>query len=416
MNEGRISSCRVCGNKVLKTCIDIGEQYLSSIFPENLDYKKNLKKYPLEIVLCVKSDENQCGSLQLAYDCDISEMYQNYPYTSSSNSSMKRILEDVANSGKAMNNLEEGDTILDIGCNDGTLLSFFENANVQMVGIDPAQNVETRVNSKTFKRVKTFFNEKSYRSATTEKAKLVFSVAMFYHLSHPVEFCRDINSILHEDGVVIIQMAYLPSMIKTNMYDNIVHEHVGYYGTQHMKWILDKAGLEVFDVLLNDVYGGSFRIFAKKKGNKKYPATDRLKLNLHDEEKWGVFKLSTYTDFMRRIEKTKTELIKLINNLNKEGKKIWVYGASTKGNTILQYCEIGARELVAAADSNSFKFGKFLIGSDIPVKDEDTMRNLKPDYLLALPYSFVDAFRKREANLVNQGTRFIVPLPEVKVI
>ncbi|MDP3698741.1 MAG: class I SAM-dependent methyltransferase [Nanoarchaeota archaeon] len=416
MKRQKIKACRICGNADLIPCIDIGAQYLSSIFPEDLNYRDSLQKYPLEIVQCLKSNGDRCGVLQLAYDCDLSEMYKYYPYTSSSNTSMRKILEEVANSAKALQNLKPGDTILDIGCNDGTLLSFFESEEFNLIGIDPAQNIESKVNSSKFKRVKAFFSEPSFKSVSKKKAKIVFSVAMFYHLNDPIQFCRDINSILDDRGVVIIQMAYLPAMIKTNMYDNIVHEHIAYYGTQHLKWILDRAGLEIFDVALNDVYGGSFRVLAKKKGDPTYKITDRLLKNLQEELAGGIFDNLIYKRFMERVDSSRRELCEVIDRLKKEGKNIWVYGASTKGNTIMQYCGIGAREITAAADSNPFKFGKYLIGSDIPIRDEKAMRSEKPDYLLVLPYSFVQAFQERESDLIQMGTRFIVPLPEVKII
>ncbi len=416
MNKQRIVACRICGNTNLAPCIDIGEQYLSSIFPDHLSYRQELEKCPLEIVRCVKTDEQQCGALQLAFNCDISGMYQNYPYTSSSNTSMRKILEDVANSGKDLGHLKAGDTILDIGCNDGTLLSFFEMDRVNLIGIDPAQNVASRVNSPGFVRVKDFFSRTTYEQATRDKASLIFSVAMFYHLSNPVQFCQDIAAVLKDDGAVIIQMAYLPAMINTNMYDNIVHEHVGYYGIHHMKWILEKAGLELFDVLLNDVYGGSFRLFAKKRGTPHFKPTVRLAAHLIEETAWGIFEPETYAQFMSRIQKSKADLQSLLGRIRGEGKKVWVYGASTKGNTILQFCHIGADQVEAAADSNAFKFGKFMIGSDIPIKDEKALRAAAPDYLLALPYSFVPAFREREKELVQRGVKFIVPLPEVHVI
>jgi len=412
----KITQCRVCGNPNLRTCIDIGDQYLSSIFPENLNYHNDLKKLPLEIAQCMKTEEGHCGSLQLTHEIDITDMYQHYPYTSSSNTAMQKILEDVATSGIHLGHLRDQDVILDIGCNDGTLLRNFESKNYQLVGIDPAQNVETKVNAKSFTRVKDFFTAKNYEKVTPKKAKLVFSVAMFYHLGDPVSFVKDIADILDDEGVAIVQMAYLPAMIKTNMYDNIVHEHVGYYGTQHMKWIFEQAGLELFDVLLNDVYGGSFRIFAKKKGQKYLPATDRLKQNLQEELEWGIFSAKTYDDFMTRIKKTKIDLLDLCKKIQQEGKNIWVYGASTKGNTILQFCGLGSKEITAAADSNPFKFNKYLIGSDIPIKNEDEMRKASPDYLLSLPYSFTSNFLKREEPLIQKGTKFIVPLPEVKVL
>ena len=416
MEENRIKSCRVCGNKKLIPCISIGEQYLSSIFPENLNYKNELKKSPLEIVQCLKTNDNECGSLQLAHDYDLSEMYEHYPYTSSSNSSMKRILENVANCGKSLNNLNPGDTVLDIGCNDGTLFDFFKNEDVNLIGIDPAQNIESVVKSDRLIMLKDYFTAKNFNKISKDKAKLAFGIAMFYHLHNPVEFCKDVESVLDNNGVAIIQMAYLPAMIKTNMYDNIVHEHAGYYGTQHMKWILEKANLELFDVELNDVYGGSFRVFAKKKDNPNFKPTKRLQNTLEQELNEGIFETQTYSSFMSRVNRTKEDLNYLIKQIKNKGKNIWIYGASTKGNTIMQFCDIGPDSIEAAADSNPFKFGKYMVGSDIPIVNESKMRQKKPDYLLALPYSFVDAFKKREKELVESGTKFIVPLPEVKII
>lgn len=412
----KIGKCRFCGNSKIVSCIDIGTQYLSSIFPENMDYKKKLKKSPLEIFQCVKNNDSQCGTLQLAYDYDLSEMYLNYPYISSSNSSMNKILEDVADSGKKFDNLEENDIVVDIGCNDGTLLGFFSDYPVNLIGIDPAQNIESNVNSNRFVRVKDFFSAVEYHKITQKKAKLVFSVAMFYHLNDPVRFCKDVESILDENGIFIVQMAYLPAMIKKNMYDNIVHEHVGYYGVQNMKWVLEQAGLELFDVILNDVYGGSFRVFAKKKGNTNFQITPRLIDILEEELNWGIFKESTYSNFMDRINKTKIDLNHLLKNFKEKGKRIWVYGASTKGNTILQFCNINTDIIEAAADSNFFKVGKYLIGSDIPIYDEKKLREECPEYLLALPYSFVETFKKREEILLKKGTKFIIPLPEVKIL
>lgn len=412
----KIERCRFCGNSNIAPCINIGEQYLSSIFPKDMKYKEELKKYPLEIVRCVKEDESQCGSLQLAYDYNLSDMYKNYPYTSSSNSSMNKILLDVANSGKELKNLKEDDVVLDIGCNDGTLLNFFEDPQLDLIGIDPAQNIESKVNSNRFVRVKDFFSAESYKKATRKKAKLIFSIAMFYHLKDPVQFCKEMKSILEDGGAIIIQMAYLPAMIKTNMYDNIVHEHVGYYSLQNIKWILEKAGLEIFDVSLNDVYGGSFRIFAKKKEDASFKISPRVNEILEEELVEGVFKESTYSDFMERIIKTKLDLIKLIEKIKREGKNVWIYGASTKGNTIMQFCNIGADLIKAAADSNSFKLNKYLIGADIPIYSEEELRKEAPEYLLALPYSFVQGFIQREKELIKNGTKFIVPLPEVKIL
>jgi hypothetical protein len=205
-------------------------------------------------------------------------------------------------------------------------------------------------------------------------------------------------------------------MLRTNMYDNIVHEHAGYYATRHMQWIMERAGLEVFDVELNDVYGGSFRVYVKKAGSAAHPQTERLAAVLADEDALDLFDAETYRGFQRAIEATREDLLELCRAISSRGESIWVYGASTKGNTILQFCGLGSSELVAAADANPFKVGKYVVGADVPIRDEDEMRAARPEWLLALPYSFVGAFMEREKDLVAQGTRFIVPLPAVQTL
>lgn len=413
----KIEECRICGNKDLIPSIDIGEQYLSSVFPEDLEYRKTAFRYPLNLVLCQKSeDKTTCGLIQLGHRLDLTSMYDAYPYTSSTNSSMSLILQDIAESGRALKNLKSGDIILDIGGNDGTLLSFFKDESFKLVNIDPAKNIKPLFDLPNYVFVNDFFTKKSFKLVSNKKAKLIFSIAMFYHLNDPLKFSREVEACLDDEGVWIIQMAYLPAMIRTNMYDNIVHEHAGYYGAQHIKWVMEQVGLEVFDVVENDVYGGSFRVFVKKKGCKKFSPTERYLSILKKELIEGLFDLKTYKNFTNRIERTREDLRDLCRKIKVAGKTIWIYGASTKGNTILQYCNLGHKEIIAAADSNPFKIGKYIIGSDILIKSEEEMRAAKPDYLLALPYSFVSAFIKREAHLVAHGTKFIVPLPEVKII
>ena len=409
--------CRVCGNPSLIPCISIGSQYLSSVFPEHLDYRGVVPQWPLDLVMCEnKEDNTTCGLVQLGHRLDLSAMYDAYPYTSSSNTSMASILKDVADSGRALRNLRPDDLILDIGGNDGTLLSFFQKDDVDLFCIDAAKNVVPVLKTDRYIHICDFFSADVFASTAKKKARLIFSIAMFYHLSDPVTFSRDVAACLDDGGVWIIQMAYLPAMLRTNMYDNIVHEHNGYYAAHHMAWIMEQVGLEIFDVTLNEVYGGSFRVFVKKKGNANFPQTERYQGILREELKLGIFDPATYRSFMQRIEKTREDLRSLCREIKDQGRTIWVYGASTKGNTILQYCGLGKDDIVAAADANPFKLGKYIIGADILIKDEVTMRTARPDYLLALPYSFVDAFMKREVALVARGTKFIVPLPEVCIV
>ncbi len=411
----KIDACRICHNRSLLPCIDLGRQYLSSVFPTDLQYRKDAKKYPLDLVLC-KKNKDTCGILQLAHNINLESMYELYPFSSSTNSSMSAILHDVVNTALPHVDLKDEDIVLDIGGNDGTLLSFFREKKLDLLAIDPAKNIKQVFTSHRYQYINSFFNKQIYYATTDKKAKLIFSIAMFYHLSDPITFSNDVEACLSNDGVWVIQMAYLPLMLQTNMYDNIVHEHVGYYTTHNMEWIMNNTGLEVFDVMLNDVYGGSFRIFVKKKNNKRLKKSKRLLKVLQDEANFGVNKVQTYHDFMTRIKKTKKDLLTLIKQIKSQKKNIWIYGASTKGNTILQYCGVSSKDIEAAADSNPFKFGKYIIGADIPIKDEMTMRKAKPDYLLALPYSFISSFMKREKELIKSGSKFIIPLPNVTIL
>jgi NDP-4-keto-2,6-dideoxyhexose 3-C-methyltransferase len=412
-----VTRCRICKNPELIPCFSLGAQYLSSMFPETLDYHDQVPRLPLDLVMCAPGDPARtCGLIQLAHELDLSAMYAAYPYTSATNAAMPKVLRSVADAGRDVQPLRGGDTVLDIGCNDGTLLEFFRDSPVDLVGIDPAKNVAFSLTPDRCAHVRDYFSAGAYRAAAAKPAKLIFSIAMFYHLSDPVAFARDVAECLADDGVWVVQMAYLPSMIATNMYDNIVHEHAGYYGTRHMSFVMDRAGLEVFDVELNDVYGGSFRVFVKKKGNTRLPPTKRLLQNLQSEEDAKIYDVETYRAFAGRIDATRADLRAFVKAARSAGKSIWVYGASTKGNTILQYCGVGKDDVVAAADASPFKLGKYIVGADVPIRDEASMRAARPDYLLALPYSFVDAFVTRESALVSSGTRFVVPLPEVKLV
>jgi NDP-4-keto-2,6-dideoxyhexose 3-C-methyltransferase len=408
-----VTKCRVCGNTDLLPCLDLGAQYLSSIFPTDLGYRNLLTRYPLDLVLCRKDASGRhCGLLQLGHHLDLSAMYDAYPYQSSTNSGMRAVLEDVAADGRRAVTLGAGDVVLDIGCNDGTLLSMFAGKGLTLTGIDAAANITPVFSDPALHLAKGFFDRARFESFGVPKAKLIFSIAMFYHLDDPVTFTRDAAACLADDGTWIVQMAYLPSMVETTMYDNIVHEHAGYYGLDSLQAVMAQAGLEIVDASLNDVYGGSYRVFVRHKG--KATPTARLAALLAQERAARLDDPATWTAFAGRIAQTRDDLIADLEQIRRAGQTTWVYGASTKGNTIVQYCGLTSTELPYAADANPFKWGKYLIGADIPIVDEQALHAARPDFLLALPYSFVDGFIQREADLISRGTRFIVPLPQVR--
>jgi len=408
----KTTRCRVCGNTALDPAVDLGDQYLSSIFPADLSYRDRLTPYPMDLVLCRTEGGAHCGLLQMGHHLDLSAMYKEYPYQSSTNSGMRAVLADVAADGRRASDLRPGDVVLDIGCNDGTMLSMFTGEGLTLAGIDAAENIRLIFEDPHLHHARGYFTRRRYDDFGIGKARLIFSIAMFCHLDDPVTFARDVAACLAPDGTWIIQMAYLPSMLETNMYDNIVHEHAGYYGLDSLQWVMREAGLEIVDASLNDVYGGSYRVCVRHAAPHTAPSA-RLAALQAEERAMRLGELSTWTAFSQRIEQTRDDLLAELGRLRQAGKTTWVCVASTKANTILQYCGLTSAELPYAADSNPFMLGKFLIGSDVPIVDETTLRAAKPDVLLALPYSFVDSFLHREAALVSHGTRFLVPLPQV---
>lgn len=406
-----ITACRVCGNRELVPCLDLGNQYLSSIFPTDLNYRASLQAYPMALTLC--AGPRACGLVQLRHDFDLSEMYEQYPYQSSTNPSMRRVLQDVADAGLGLG-LERGDVVLDIGCNDATMLSMLAGRGLVLAGVDAAQNITPVFADPDLHLRRGLFSADTFDDFNLPKAKLVFSIAMFYHLADPVAFSRDVAACLRGDGAWIVQMVYMPTMLETNMYDNIVHEHVGYYDVRSLAVVMEKAGLEIFDVELNDVYGGSYRIFIQRTGGPR-PIAARVAELARAEERAGLGKPATYLAFADRIRRTRDDLRALLDRLKRAGEPVWIYGASTKGNTIAQYCGLTVDDTPFAADVNPFKWGKYLIGTDIPIVTEDELHREDPKWLLALPYSFIDGFLAREAAMVASGTRFILPLPNVAV-
>ncbi len=412
----RIEKCRICGNADLKTILDLGEIYVSDF----VDSKDQGIKAPLELVLCQKN-ENNCGLLQLAHTVQPEKMYFQYWYQSGINESMKKALRDITDKAQGIVKLVSGDAVLDIGCNDGTMLRFYEAREIKRFGIDPSRNLRPLAEKGNTKIITDFFSaEAIQREVPNQKFKIITAIAMFYDLDDPNKFVGDITKVLDKDGLFIIQMMSLPLMLKTNGFDNVCHEHLEYYSLTTLNYLLDKHGLEVFDVEENDVNGGSFRTYIRFKGEgvgrNIQGAEERVEKMLRAEEEQGLSDMQTYVIFANKIKELREKCYNFIKQENEKGKKIYVYGASTKGNTLLPAFGIDHKLVVAALERNPDKFGKLTVGTWIPIISEEEGRKAKPDYLFVLPWHFLDSFLQRERAYLESGGKFIVPLPEFRVI
>ena len=367
---------------------------------------------PLDLVWCPAS-----GLLQLSHSYDFAEMYgENYGYRSGLNQAMVRHLSMKTHHLERLYSPRAGDVILDIGSNDATLLKSYKTAGLQRIGIDP-----TAAKFKTFygddiALVPDFFSAAGYRRTGAKPAKIVTSIAMFYDLDDPVQFAREVHDVLADDGIWHFEQSYMPSMLRLCSYDTICHEHLEYYSLGVVAQILDRADFVVVDVQMNAVNGGSFAVTAAKRG-RGLPAnrivTDWI---LEQEERLGLGTPRPYRDFEERVFKHREDLRRLLHALTADGKKIVGYGASTKGNVVLQFCGITEKEVIAIAEVNEDKFGAYTPGTHIPIISEAEARAMQPDYFLVLPWHFKDAIVQRESAFLASGGRMIFPFPEIEIV
>jgi hypothetical protein len=348
-------------------------------------------------------------------------MFRRYWYRSGINRTMTAALEDVAHRAEQLVNLSRGDLVVDVGCNDGTLLRSYMTSGLTLVGFEPATNLIPYAEMGTTKIINDYFSLEMYNKHFAGlKAKVITSIAMFYDLEQPNKFVEDIVGCLSEDGVWIIQMNYLPSMLMQNAFDNICHEHLEYYSMTSLRNLLSRHELEIFDVELNDVNGGSFRVYVKHRscsalGNQK-ENRNRLRQIEELESNMGLDRKHVYGEFSSRVMSLRARLYEFVKTEHDKGERIYAYGASTKGNTLLQFCKLDHTLIKAAADRNPDKWGRKTVGTLIPVISEEQARAEKPDYFLVLPWHFLKEFLEREQAFVSSGGKFIVPLPEFKVI
>ncbi len=410
-----IDSCRVCENRDLFEVLSLGNHFVSNFIDSG---KEAGIKVPLELVLC---SFKGCSLLQLRHTTPSHMLYRNYWYKSGVNKTMQDALADISNKAEKMAGLSTGDLVLDIGCNDGTLLRSYKTNDLKLAGFDPAENLLQFSRVGTTKIFSDFFNAKAFKKEFADtNAKVITSIAMFYDLDDPNSFVSDIAKCLDKQGVWVIQMSYLPSMLEQNAFDNICHEHLEFYSLTSLEFLLKRHSLEIFDFELNDVNGGSFRVYVKHAGSllPKQPAgaKERIKKLQEKEKKLGLAGKKPYEEFAMRVNLLKRKTFDFISSEAKEGKKIYVYGASTKGNTLLQFYNLDSTLIKFAAERNPDKFGKKTVGTLIPIISEEQARKDKPDYFLVLPWHFLKEFVQRESEYLKTGGKFIVPLPEYKII
>jgi NDP-4-keto-2,6-dideoxyhexose 3-C-methyltransferase len=417
MQISEIQACRVCGNPRLVQILDLGVQALTGRF-EPPD-APSPPSGPLVLVRCdTAGDKPGCGLVQLVHDYHGEDMYgPGYGYRSSVTQTMVRHLTEKTATLAALAQPRPGDAVLDIGCNDGTLLRSYEKLRLKRVGIDPSAGQFAADFPADVRLIVDFFSaERVRRELPDLRFKIITSIAMFYDIAQPLDFMRQIASLLTEDGVWETEQAYLPSTIGRLCYDAVCHEHLTYYSLHQMAWLAERAGLKLVDVGLNDINGGSFRVVLARAGSSvavNRPAIDDM---LARERRDGFLDRAPYERFARQVARHRDIMRNFIGNVQAAGKTILGYGASTKGNVLLQYCAIGREAMPAILDRYPRKVGLVAPGTRIPIISEDEGRSRRPDYLLVLPWHFRDEMIPREKAFLEAGGQLVFPLPRFEVV
>lgn len=411
-------TCRVCGSSHLSKAIDLGEQHLQGSFVKPGQPMPPLRRLPTSLVRCdPMRHEKACGLLQMEYTVPPSILYSSYWYRSGTNQTMRDHLRGIVDAATAMSS-QPPKLVLDIGCNDGTLLSYYPT-EVEKVGIDPSI-IGREVDLPNTVVINDLFPCKELSSTLRgRRFDLITAIAMFYDLEAPVEFVRNIAEALAPEGLWVFEMSYMPTMLKKTMYDTICHEHLEYYSLAVIERILEAASMKVVRAELNDSNGGSLRCFATHAHNFVYKAKEyQAEITRLRESEFDLALDSDlpYRHFQERINVHRIELSQVLWDFKREGKRIHIYGASTKGNTILQWCGLDNRVIDCAAERNPDKFGAKTLGTDIPIVSEADSRAMKPDFYLVLPWHFRQEFLEREKATLAAGTGLIFPLPTIEIV
>ena len=406
-----LMSCRLCGSKNLSSALDLGSQAFTGRFPTA--GASDEPSGPLEIVQCA-----ECAFVQLSARYDSTEFFgDEYGYRSGLNAGMVRHLRSKVDSLERRMKISSDDVVLDIGSNDGTTLNAFQTPGLRRYGIDPtAEKFREHYQDDVQVSVSLFSSELFLGKSEGRRAKLITSMGMFYDLDDPVAFAREVKASLEPDGIWHSEQSYLPTMVANNAFDTICHEHVSYFSVISIEMILEMAGLRLVDVGFNDVNGGSFYFEATHLESGIASEEARIDESRQAELAAGFDTLSPLLQLGERVEAGCAALVRLLEDLRAKGDRVVGYGASTKGNVLLQYAGIGPELIQAIGEVNPTKYGCRTPGSGIPIISDQEARALDPTHFIVLPWHFRAEILPRETGFMSQGGRFIFPLPELDVV
>lgn len=409
----KIHKCRFCNSQIKTIFINLGETPLSNSFLKYEDLKLSEKKFPLKVLVC-----EECFLVQIQEFETPNKIFSEYAYFSSYSKSWLQHAENYVNMISKRNNLGKDNFIIELASNDGYLLQFFKNKGIPVMGIEPAANIAKVAEEKGIKTIIDFFGEKLAKKLVNEgiKADLIIGNNVLAHVPDINDFVKGISILLKNNGTINIEFPHLLQLIKYNQFDTIYHEHFSYFSLHSVKKIFEFNNLKIFDVEEIPTHGGSLRIYAKHKANENFEIKNSVEKLLEKEKDFGLLDLSFYLEFSKKVESAKIKLIDFFYNAKQNKKKIVCYGAAAKGNTLLNYCGIDREYVEYVVDKNSYKQGLYLPGSNLPIKDPQEIKNTKPDFVMILPWNIKEEIMKDISFIRDWGGKFVIPIPEVKII
>lgn len=415
MNDSQFSivnNCRVCGSSNFLEFLDLGHSPPADQFLRKEQLRQPETSYPLSVQICKK-----CGLVQLGQVVHHEILYRNdYPYESSTTKQGKLHWDEFAKTTVEEYALNSEDLVVDIGSNVGVLLEAFRNCGTRILGVDPASNIVDIANNRGIETWDAFFGLETAEKILSQKgsAKIITGTNVFAHIDDLDSFMQAVQKLLCEDGIFIFEAPYLGNLIRLLEYDTIYHEHLSYLSLKPIQLLAEKLGMEVIDVQERDIHGGSFRVFISKFGH--YSKNQRVTEFEKKEQSLALSDASSLREFSLKVSLNKSKLLNLLHELKQSGKKIAAVSTPAKGMTLLNYCKIGPEILDFATEKSSLKIGKYTPGMHIPIKPDSALVTENVDYALLLAWNFADEIIDNLKDYRKNGGKFIIPIPEPKII
>ncbi len=408
----KLGRCRICKNKKLEKILDLGEMPLANAFVDKNQIGQKEVSYPLRVVWC-----ESCGLLQIDEIVPPEILFKNYIYVSGTSEALRKHFEGLVTEVVINSKLSNESLIVDIGSNDGTLLKEFKKVDSKVIGVEPAINIAKIAEESGVKTINDFFSKDVAKKIVKEngKADTIIATNVFAHIFDLDELLKGVSYLLKDEGIFVIEVPYLVDLLENVEFDTIYHEHLSYFAVRPLKRLFEERDFKIVNIGRIKIHGGTIRVLVSKKKS-RYNINENVNRLISLEIEKGLHEVTVYKEFTGRIEKLKEDLVSLLQRLKSENKKVIGYGAAAKGNTLLNYYHIGPELINFIVDLSPMKQNKFTPGTHISIFSSERIYEAKPDYMLILAWNFADEIMKQQTKFKEMGGKFIIPLPEVKIV